>query len=142
MFNNPSAPPALFKLFNGGKKKLKFKDSAIYKFKFWFINLAISLYHLKTYIAFFFIFSKCQLCYYWAGLSCSQGTCLCTCQSPIWKVVPDNDSEWQSKIVHPATLKFSERLLSCILIVQFQFWKSNLLHWTIFSDKNKVSLNL
>lgn len=34
MFNNPSAPPALFKMFNGGKKMLKFKDSAIYKVKF------------------------------------------------------------------------------------------------------------
>lgn len=109
------------------KKPLKWKDSAVYKFKFWFMNLAVSLYQLKTCIEFFnflqttvitelvcFV-SRCQ------GLALPQpGNLPLHLSKPSVERADDKESKWQSKIVHTATFKCLERLSFHVLTVQFQ----------------------
>lgn len=112
----------------GGRGKVKFKDSVIYKFKFWFINLAVNPYYLKTCTVFFhllkmptvllltwFILPACAK----PRFCCSQGACLCTCQGRVWKVVQDKESDWQSKTVHAATFKCLERPFFHVLTYSF-----------------------
>lgn len=53
MFNSSSCPPKFVQTVECERKSLKWKDSAAYKFKFWFMNLAVSLYQLKTCIGAF-----------------------------------------------------------------------------------------